>query len=177
VTLADHELWVPVVGWADFYEVSDLGQVRSIERLVQFGTSTRRAPSKIRKPRNANGYLGLVLSAGDRRATVRVHVIVAEAFHGPRPEGLVIRHINGISTDNRACNLAYGTAAENYADRANHGRMPKGVGHPGAKLTEDEVRFIRTSGLPQLVLAARFGVGKRVVFNIIHRLRWKHLDP
>ena len=41
------------------------------------------------------------------------HSLVCTAFHGPRPDGYQCDHINGIPTDNRACNLQWVTPAEN----------------------------------------------------------------
>jgi hypothetical protein len=52
----------------------------------------------------------------------RVHQLVAEAFHGSRPDGLVIRHLDGDKMNNRATNLRYGTSSENAQDRLEHGR-------------------------------------------------------
>ncbi|BCK58409.1 hypothetical protein NWFMUON74_61810 [Nocardia wallacei] len=47
--------------------------------------------------------------------------MVADAFHGVRPPGKVVRHLNGNSHDDRPENLAYGTDAENSADSLKHG--------------------------------------------------------
>lgn len=47
--------------------------------------------------------------------------MVADAFIGPRPNGAVIRHLNGKANDNRPENLAYGTQAENVQDEVRHG--------------------------------------------------------
>ena len=51
----------------------------------------------------------------------KVHHLVAEAFLGPRPEGLDIRHLDGDPLNNRADNLAYGTRSENIQDTVRHG--------------------------------------------------------
>lgn len=55
---------------------------------------------------------------------LRVHTVVATAFHGPRPPGLQCRHLNDNPRDNRPDNLAWGTPTENMADliRNNGGR-------------------------------------------------------
>jgi hypothetical protein len=46
-----------------------------------------------------------------------VHHLVAEAFHGPRPNYLAVaRHLNDVKTDNRLENVAWGTRKENAAD-------------------------------------------------------------
>lgn len=62
----------------------------------------------------------------DGRDTVRaVHVLVAEAFIGPRPPGHEVRHINGVRTDPGAHNLIYGTRSENMRDAVRHGTHPQ----------------------------------------------------
>lgn len=52
---------------------------------------------------------------------VLIHQLVLAVFVGTRPEGLVVRHLNGNSRDNRLSNLAYGTAAQNAQDAIAHG--------------------------------------------------------
>src|SRR4051812_19574137 len=48
-----------------------------------------------------------------RKVTRRAAYLVALAFHGPRPAGLEIRHLDGDRTNDRPDNLAYGTHQEN----------------------------------------------------------------
>lgn len=50
-----------------------------------------------------------------------LHSVVAEAFHGPRPVGLEVRHLNGNPLDNRASNLKWGTRSSNTLDQVRHG--------------------------------------------------------
>ncbi len=71
------------------------------------------------KPQSVFGYS--VIRIGSERKKFKVHSLVLRAFVGPRPKGMQIRHINGIKSDNRLENLAYGTAKENAADRKIHG--------------------------------------------------------
>lgn len=61
------------------------------------------------------GYLTVHLGV-----TRPVHQLVLEAFEGPRPDGMVCRHLNGDKADNRSANLAYGTQADNLRDIAYH---------------------------------------------------------
>lgn len=72
---------------------------------------------------NTHGYLRVKVNIGNKRKTIMVHKVVCEAFHGPKPSPAhQVRHLNGIKTDNRPSNLAWGTAKENAADRTAHGR-------------------------------------------------------
>jgi hypothetical protein len=110
---ADTETWRPIDGF-DLYEVSDAGRIRSQPR--------RRTRGGILKPCPApNGYLQVTLTQDGIRRTTSVHVIVAAAFHGPRPDGLQVRHLNGDQADCRAVNLAYGTPSQNNLDKRQHG--------------------------------------------------------
>lgn len=117
------ERWRPVVGYEGLYEVSDHGLVRSVERWVQHrGRHWHPYKSVVLAPHlDPKGYKRVKLSRQDDDRNRLVHQLVAEAFIGPRPEGMVTRHLNGDNVDNRPQNLAYGTHAENNADLVRHG--------------------------------------------------------
>jgi hypothetical protein len=105
-------IWKDVVGYEGIYEVSDQGQIRSVDRMVNCRGGKRMAKGKVLAPHPSDRpYLHVVLQNG-KRATKRVHKIVAEAFFGP-DNGRVIDHKNGIVTDNRVENLEYVTYREN----------------------------------------------------------------
>lgn len=118
---ATQEEWRAVLGYEGQYEVSNRGQVRSLDRIITFPDGRyRRARGRILKPwtlkRIGHQCVGL---AGKSRALV--HVLVLEAFVGPRPDGLVACHNNGIADDNRVENLRWDTYAENNKDLVRHG--------------------------------------------------------
>jgi hypothetical protein len=62
---------------------------------------------------NSRGYY----SIGIQKKTITIHKLVAHCFHGPRPQGMVIDHINQTKTDNRANNLRYVTPSFNNLNR------------------------------------------------------------
>lgn len=107
-----HEEWRVIPSFPD-YEASSLGRIKS----------HRRGGPKILKGRvNRFGYWQVNVINPDKVAKTRpVHSLVAEAFHGPRPEGLDVRHLNGISTDCRPENLEYATTSQNMYDKVLHG--------------------------------------------------------
>lgn len=120
--------WRAIPGWSGYYEVSDDGQVRSLDRTVEFvsrwGTvGHRRFPGRTLKLTTLfTGYHQVELNAGEGRVTRDlVHRLVLAAFVGPCPDGQEVRHLNGIRDDNKLLNLTYGTHSENQRDQALHG--------------------------------------------------------
>lgn len=104
------EDWLLIPGYAS-YEVSSLGRVRSLLRGKPRVLSQWSTPSGHMKVR-----------VGGRGEPGRyVHQLVLFAFAGPRPAGMVARHLNGDPTDNRPENLAWGTHSENNYDAVRHG--------------------------------------------------------
>lgn len=118
------EKWRQVPGFEGFYEVSDRGTVRSVDRSVHLANgSTRsyrgRVLSQARIKRT--GHMSVKLAKNGGLTTFRVHVLVALAFIGPRPAGLFVCHRNGRGSDNRVENLRYGTPSDNSNDSVWHG--------------------------------------------------------
>lgn len=107
------------------YEASSLGEVRSIDRLVlRANGAPLRLKGKVLKqhPATPDGRLAVSPSVqGRKHQTKLVHHLVAEAFHGPRPQGMRVLHSNGNLLDNRPGNLRYGTESDNRFDSVRHG--------------------------------------------------------
>jgi hypothetical protein len=118
------EEWRPVVGHEGRYAVSDQGRVRSLDRVIvdSEGRHRRWRGRILSAAILSTGYLAVTLP-GPR--TSAVHALVLAAFVGPRPDGMYCLHNNGDQTDNRACNLRYGTASENSIDTILHGNNPR----------------------------------------------------
>lgn len=161
------EQWRPVVGWEGFYEVSSLGRFKSVARTVsdvgKGGTPRQRYyPEHISEPRSTKfGYPCVSLSRAGKTRGQYLHILVCEAFHGPRPAGHLVAHNDGRVENCKADNLRWATPKQNHADMVRHGTRRNGERAVGAKLTEAvaaEIRSIR--GLSHRELAARFGISK-----------------
>jgi hypothetical protein len=119
------EQWRAVVGYEGLYEVSDQGRVRSVDRVVAYdgrhGPTKMHLRGRILKPYPGR-YHTVNLSAVGRRLIVRpVNTLVAEAFLGPRPNGMQCCHNNGDPGDNRLENLRWDTPSSNMQDTKLHG--------------------------------------------------------
>jgi hypothetical protein len=111
------EIWKPVKGYEGLYEVSNLGRVKSLERIVKKSDGSKRTVNeRILKPAmNSVGYFYIDLSNQGVKKTRKIHQLVAESFlnHTPCGHKLVVNHINFDRTDNRVQNLEIVTAREN----------------------------------------------------------------
>lgn len=123
---ATHEEWRPVVGHSG-YEVSNLGNVRSVDRIVVRYQRGRR----VEQPRRgqsitpvANVKSGHLFVRLGRAAHCTVHALVLEAFVGPRPSGLEGCHNNGDPSDNNVSNLRWDSRSSNLRDAVRHGTHP-----------------------------------------------------
>lgn len=120
-----NEQWKPIPAYDGFYEVSDHGRVRSVDRLVDYGRHGAAAyKSRLIRPRpTKKGYPMVSLSRGGVIKAAYVHHLVLLAFVGERPEvdaRSEIRHLDGDKTNNSLTNLVYGTIHENWEDRRRH---------------------------------------------------------
>ncbi|MCV7093296.1 HNH endonuclease [Mycobacterium interjectum] len=130
------EEWRAVPGHP-LYEVSSLGRVRSYKRLGRDGR-----PRLASARPNPNGYPRAFVDG----KLMYIHYLVALTWHGPRPEGMQVDHLNHKRDDNRVENLTYTTAHENRARTrvrppATHCRR----GHP---LSGDNLYITPSNGRP-----------------------------
>jgi hypothetical protein len=169
------EEWRRVIGF-DAYEVSSLGNVRSVDRDVigVDGIRQRFKGKPLRLMRSPKGHLFVSLCQKAKYTRIFVHRLVLEAFVGPCPPNMQTCHNNGDGFDNRVENLRWDTARKNAIDAIRHGKSP-------AKLTEELVCFIR-SLIPyygmKVDLAKAFGVSPITIYKITYGKKWKYLlDP
>ena len=122
------EEWRAVPNFGAYYEVSNLGEVRSMTRKVPYGRHlcTLYVGRMLKQFKSKNGYACVKLSMHGIRRTAYVHALVLQAFVGERPvtkDRGEIRHLDSDKTNNKLNNLVYGTVVENAADRVKHNKM------------------------------------------------------
>jgi hypothetical protein len=173
------ERWraIPSVTFAGVtYEASTHGNIR---RVVP---ATSKKFGKCLKGRVGNaGYLYLNLSIKNKVYCRYVHKLVAEAFHGPVPDGHFVDHKDTDKGNNRPDNLQYITRKESCQQGFRMGflkSMKTGEDHPFAVLTTKDVRKMRRlngQGWSYNRLAKRFGRHPSHVRSICIRDIWAHV--
>lgn len=174
------ETWRPVVGFEGFYEVSDHGNVRSVDRVVQCGKTLNHLRGKTIRGSPSKGYPKVMLYRNAKHHSAWVHRLVAEAFLGPRPDPLMeVAHYDGDRSNCHASNLRWATHEENIADTFRHGRIRFGADNHTTKLTPEQVREIRgmlKAGMVHDRIAEQFGVSRNLVTKINNNSVWRHLQ-
>lgn len=113
----EREIWKDIAGYEGYYQVSNMGRVKSVYRIIdRCDGTTQRVSERILKPFNTGSaphYLGVHLRKDGERETLKIHRLVAKAFI-PNPEKLdVVDHIDSDTHNNKAANLRWCTYSDN----------------------------------------------------------------
>lgn len=128
------EIWKEVVGFEDYYEVSNHGRIRSLDRVTNNGTQIRKGRI-IKQKKYKSGYMYAHLSKDGKEKWYTVHRIVAMAFI-PNPNNYdEINHKNEIKSDNSVENLEWCTKRynTNYGT-GNRRRSLSHLNHPNQSI-------------------------------------------
>lgn len=164
------EIWKKIIGFEKQYEISSIGNLRSIDRLVNHYRGGKRLyKGSIKNTRlNDKGYYRCNLKKDGKRYDFTIHRLVAIAFLDKAENKEIINHINGIKSDNRIENLEWCTASENVIHAVKE-RLIK------TKLTDIQVLEILNSNLSNRKLAKIYGVSSTISWRIKNKKAYKHL--
>ena len=103
--IAQEELWKPIKDYEKYYEVSNLGRVKSLHRNKE----------RILKQSMSGEYLKVVLQKDGKSKTFSIHKLVIHSFKEcPLNKiKIVINHIDGNKTNNNINNLEWCTLRDN----------------------------------------------------------------
>lgn len=167
----------PVVGYEGVYAISRDGRAFSRHsgewRQLAFG---------------GGDYRMVMLQRDGVRQPMAIHVLVAEAFIGPKPSPRhVVNHKDGNKKNNHVSNLEWATRKEDRAHAIRTGlfnpvdnNQTQGTDHWNARLNESKVRDIRrrvAAGEPRASVAKRYRITSGSVHDIVRLRSWAHLKP
>lgn len=175
------EEWKPVKGFEGLYEVSNLGQVRSLDRLRKNVKGMAKINGRIITGNHGEKhYYQVALHKDGKKKYMSVHRLVAEAFI-PNPDGKSqVNHIDGNKQNNVVSNLEWVTPSENILHSFETG-LNTHIGEKNiqAKLTREQVAEIKklyVKGGKEYgarPLARKYGVSAPAIKAIVKGLTWR----
>ena len=176
------EEWKDVNGYEGMYQISNKGNVRSLDRISYHKRGVSRYKGKPKKKRMSTfGYWMVSFSKENKSKNFYVHKLMGIAFI-PNPKNKkFINHKNGIKTDNQLENLEWVTHSENMNHELDTGLrvMPKGVKVYNSKLNPEIIISARKEysrgGITYQEIADKNGVCKRVMMNAMKGKHWQHV--
>ena len=170
----EKEIWKPITGYEGKYEVSNLGRVKSLSRIInQKNGRHRRIKERILIPGRMGNYHGVVLCNDDGMKKCYIHRLVCAAFIGdPIGERNVTNHKDGDKFNNRVSNLEWVTYAENLNHAYQYG-LQHGYGENShySKFSDEVVKKVReqyaTGKYLQVELAEMHGISKMQIHRIV----------
>lgn len=116
------EIWKPVVGWEGLYEVSNLGNIRTLDKYVNSAIKNNnkvKRKGKLLKQYIKNQYLQVTLTYNNKRKYINVHRLVAEAFLSNPNKFPQVNHKDENKLNNCVDNLEWCSAKYNcnYGNR------------------------------------------------------------
>jgi hypothetical protein len=183
----ENEIWKDIAGYEGYYQVSNLGRVKSLDRIIPHKRHiTHHLKGKICKGKiiKAGGYVVVSLGKNNQGKWIKVHQIVAKTFI-PNPENKhEIDHINAIPTDNRVENLRWATRLENANNPITKTSIAKSKIGNKCRMKLNKLDYKKVSEIRILLskgdkrgymsdIARKYGVTPTTVWNIKINRIWK----
>ncbi|MCA0188849.1 MAG: NUMOD4 motif-containing HNH endonuclease [Proteobacteria bacterium] len=167
------EIWKTIPGFSN-YSVSNFGSVR---RDVE---SSRAKAQRMKTGVGSQGYAAVSLTGDNGKCKkLDIHGLVAAAFIGERPVGMVVCHADGDRKNPHLSNLRYGTFCDNAKDAIAHGTQVRGSKQHLAKLNERSAgiaaRLLKETPLSLKQIASIFGVTSTSVLHLAKGKTWVHV--
>lgn len=149
--MSEEETWKPIKDYENVYEVSNYGNVRSIDRYYEQTNGKCEKYQHIYKGKilkqykNNAGYMQVQLSFKYKSIPKRVHKLVAEAFLDNPNNYKCVNHINGDKTNNRVENLEWCTYSHNNREARRLGLNKGYKGMTYKKRCELAIEYIKTT--------------------------------
>ena len=171
------EIWKNVKNFERYLEISNYGRLRRLERRVSVNGGIY-----VRKERLANlsictqGYKHSSIKINKKRYNFLIHRLVADHFLVKLPGCTEVNHKDGIKVNNHEDNLEWVSRSTNMNHASKYKLSRTGEDHPNNKLTEAQVREIRSSNKTYYALAKIYNVSQSNIRAICIYKTWKYID-
>ena len=171
------EVWKDIPGYEGLYQVSNLGNVKSLDRKVinSIGIERNLKGSILKFKYYKSGRPCVELYRNGKSKVYKPYYLVMLAFVGARPDDFVVTHKDGDFLNNKLENLSYDTQSQNQIDLYRQGKSTS-----TGKLSINEVLEIRklynTGNYTQKELATMFDISRGSISNIVVRRTFQWLN-
>lgn len=171
--MIDAEQWRDVVRYEGFYSVSSFGRVQSKDREILNRKGARRKYKErfLKQARVPSGF-AVTLSRDNYKETILVHRLVAEAFLGKCPQGMVVVHKDDNPLNNHLANIEYNTqkfTQQRFADKGRHWRGDTSSRKNLTLAETADVQARASRGESQRSIASDLGVSRSTIARAIAR--------
>ena len=186
----DFEVWKDVVGYEGLYQVSNFGNVKSLDRIVNKpnGVSYLRKGKICTQSKSNLGYMTVGFTVNNKKVNKYVHRLVAEAFITNMNNYPQVNHIDCDKTNNRMYNLEWCTNSQNHIHASKNGLNKlhlhrvaySGEENGRSLLTKEQVLEIKQKYIPYKYsakkLSKEYGVSESCITHILNNTSWKEIS-
>lgn len=178
-----NEVWKNIKGYENLYQVSNMGKVRSLDRIVTDSLGKKRSHKgrDLYLAKLSKGYIGVRFYIQTKMICKKVHRLVAQAFILNPEKKPQVNHIDGVKANNHVNNLEWCTCRENVIHAIKIGLIKGNCGEVNgqSKLQRNDVLKIRklykNNKKSQNELSRMFNISQPQIERIVNYKSWKHI--
>ena len=174
-----NEIWKPVLNYEDLYLISNLGNIKSLDRKTThqgrwIKTTTFFQGKPLRVAKTKGGYCYVSLSKDGKGKKHLLHRLVLQSFIGNNENQ--VNHKDGNKQNNNLENLEYCTAQENLLHCTKILKKKIGSLNGHAKLKESDILKIKSDTRTLKEIAKDYGVTLQAIHHVKKGKNWTHVN-